>query len=178
MRYLTVVEIKEALERLGQLAQEKDLRVELLIIGGAAMALAYQTRLSTRDVDAIALAPDTATVRQLADVVATERGWETDWLNDGAKGYLVGVSDGPIIFQAAGIVARRPAVTQLLALKLSAWRDEVDIGDARRLLQELDLNQTPEQIWEHIKPYLVPGRELKARYALGDLWEAVHGDAK
>jgi hypothetical protein len=54
-----------------------------------------------------------------------------------AQGYLVGISDGPIVFQASGIEARAPSMEQLLAMKLSAWRDDIDIADARRLLQEV-----------------------------------------
>jgi hypothetical protein len=30
-------------------------------------------------------------------------------------------------------------------------------------------------VWQAIEAFLVPGRELKARYAFEDLWESVHG---
>ena len=80
---------------------------------------------------------------------------------------------GPVIFSAPGIVVKSPAVTQLLAMKLSAWRDDVDIEDARRLLQELTGKQ--EKVWEQVEPYLVPGDELKAQYAFLDLWESTYG---
>ena len=62
---------------------------------------------------------------------------------------------------------------QLLAMKLSAWRDDVDIDDARLLLTKLVGDR--EQVWSQIEPHLVPGRELKAQYAFADLWEAAHG---
>ncbi len=88
---------------------------------------------------------------------------------------MVGVSEGPIIFSAVGIVVRRPGFPQLLAMKLSAWRDELDISDARRILGELSGSR--EEIWQTVSPYLLPGRELKARYAFEDLWEATHGEA-
>ena len=55
-------------------------------------------------------------------------------------------------------------------MKLSAWRDDVDIEDARRLLQALQGDQ--EQIWAAVEPYLFPGTELKAKYAFLDLWGA------
>jgi hypothetical protein len=67
-----------------------------------------------------------------------------------------------------------PSVSQLLAMKLSAWRDDVDINDARRLLETLGGNQ--QQVWESIQPYLVRGAELKAEYAFLDLWEAIYGE--
>lgn len=72
-----------------------------------------------------------------------------------------------------GIVIKSPAIAQLLAMKLSAWRDDVDIEDARRLLQALAGEQ--QQVWAAIELYLVPGTELKARYAFLDLWEDTHG---
>ena len=60
-------------------------------------------------------------------------------------------------------------------MKLSAWRDDVDIADARRLLTEIASSGSREEIWSLIEPYLVPGEQLKARYAFEDLWETVYG---
>jgi len=175
MATITRREIVEALERLGQLAVARGIKVELALVGGALMVLVYDARESTRDVDAIILAPrEAGMVRELAHVVADERGWPEDWLNDGAKGFLIGLSPGPIVFSAPGIEARSPATGQLLAMKLSAWRDDVDIADARRLLEEMSGSR--EEIWQAVEPYLVPGDELKAQYAFEDLWEARYGD--
>jgi hypothetical protein len=103
-----------------------------------------------------------------------------DWLNDGAKAYLHGFKDGGIVYSAPGIIVRRPATEQLLAMKLSAWRDDVDINDSRKLLQTLMMNSDEredmhEHIWQAVEHYLVPGNELKAQYAFEDLWETLHG---
>lgn len=173
MALLSQEEIVEALTRLGALAQERGNQIELLAVGGAVMVLAYGARPATHDVDVLILPPEEAAVtRSLARQVAQELGWADDWLNDGAKGYLVGVSQGPIIFSAPGIVMRRPHVAQLLAMKLSAWRDDVDIEDARRLLREMAGVQ--DEIWQAVEPFLVPGQQLKAHYAFLDLWETIH----
>lgn len=51
----------------------------------------------------------------------------------------------------------------------------VDIEDARLLLSKLV--GTRDETWRQIEPRLVPGRELKAQDAFGDLWEAAHGSA-
>jgi len=116
-------------------------------------------------------------VRKLAAQLAAERGWPEDWLNDAAKGYLVGVSKGEVLISVPGLTARAPAVAQLLAMKLSAWRDDVDIADARRLLRELAVSSLDrEALWQSVEPYLVPGDELTAQYAFQDLWEALYGD--
>ncbi len=89
-------EIIEALERLGQLAEARGTKIKLALVGGALMVLLYEARESTRDVDAIILAPrDAKTVRELAKIVADERGWPDDWLNDGAKGFLIGLRSRP-----------------------------------------------------------------------------------
>lgn len=175
MATITRHEIAEALERLGQLAQQLGTRIELALVGGALMVLIYEARESTRDVDAIILAPsDAKIVRELVRIVADEHGWPHDWLNDGAKGFLRGLSDGPVVFTGPGIEVRRPATEQLLAMKLSAWRDDVDIADARCLLQ--NMSGSRDEIWESVEPYLTPGNEMKAQYALADLWETLYGE--
>jgi predicted nucleotidyltransferase len=169
-------EIRDGLRRLGELAEARGFHIRLTLVGGAVMVLGYQARQSTRDVDAVIVAPKEARlVRALAKQVAEERNWPEDWLNDGAKGYLVGISDGPVLFHAPGIEARAPSLEQLLAMKLSAWRDDLDISDARRLLQEIKSGRRKEEIWQSLEPYLVPGDELTAQYAFLDLWESLHG---
>ena len=111
------------------------------------------------------------------EAIADERNWPEDWLNDGAKGYLVGLSEGPVLFSGPGIKVNAPSLPQLLAMKLSAWRDDVDIADARRLLQEIAKGPTQDEIWIQVEPYLIPGDELTAQYAFWDLWENLHGTA-
>ncbi len=167
-------QIIELLERLGSLATERNEKIELLLIGGAVMVLVYEQRLSTRDVDAVFLSPaETANVRELIKQVAAEKNVPEDWLNDAAKGYVVVLGQSSVIFSAPGITVKMPTIAQMLAMKLCAWRDDVDIEDARRLLLELAGDR--EQIWQAIEPYLVPGNELKAQYAFLDLWETTHG---
>jgi hypothetical protein len=147
---------------------------EIIVGGGAALVLLYDAREATKDVDAFFLrSPDLPGVRAAARRVADSLGLPEDWLNEGAKGYLQGFSSGEILFQSLSLTVRAVAPQQLLAMKLSAWRDDVDIADARLLLSKLtgDL----DQVWTSVEPHLVPGRELKARYAFEDLWELDRG---
>ena len=174
MATFTRKEIAEGIQRLGLLAVESGINIELVLIGGALMVLRFRARESTRDVDVVILAPgDAQKVRELARRVAEEYGWPEDWLNDGAKGYLIGLSSGPVVLSAPGIEVRSPDTAQLLAMKLSAWRDDVDIADASRLLDEIKGNR--DEIWQEVEPYLIPGNELKAQYAYADLWEHQRG---
>jgi predicted nucleotidyltransferase len=86
-------EIQDGLRRLGELAQSQGIHVRLALVGGAAMVLGYGARQSTRDVDAVILSPAEAKlVRNLVKKIAAERDWPEDWLNDGAKGYMVGIT--------------------------------------------------------------------------------------
>jgi hypothetical protein len=175
MALLSRGEIEAGLTRLGELADERGIRIELLAVGGAALVLGFNARESTHDVDALIVAPREAEmVRRLVEIVASERDWPEDWLNDGAKGYLHGMSFGPTVLQSRGIIVRIPSLMQLLAMKLCAWRGERDIADAITLLHQID--GTHDDIWSAVKKYLVPGRELKARYAFEDLWESEYGE--
>lgn len=176
MALLSRQEIVAAFARLGQLAAAQGYTLRLVLLGGAAMVLGYDARQSTQDVDALFLPPPEASVvRAWAVIIAQENGWPEDWLNDAAKAYLTAVSDGPVLFEAPGIVVRQTAVEQLLGMKLCAWRDDVDIADASRLLAVLTESCDRAEVWRRIEPYLVPGRELKAQFAFDDLWESLYG---
>ena len=121
MALLNQQDIITAFARLGQLAAADGLTLHLIVVGGAAMVLGYRARESTHDIDALFLPPPEArVVRTWAAAIAQEFNWPEDWLNDAAKGYLIGLSQGPILLEAPGIQVRQPAAEQLLAMKLCA----------------------------------------------------------
>ncbi|MBM3145620.1 MAG: hypothetical protein FJ010_11765 [Chloroflexi bacterium] len=60
-------------------------------------------------------------------------------------------------------------------MKLSAWRDDVDISDARCLLEEVGCGRKRDEVWQNIEPFLVKGDELTEQYAFWDLWESLYG---
>lgn len=118
-------------------------------------------------------APET---RRWAQTVADDLGLPSNWLNDGAKGYLTVESAGPVLHRSAGIVVRTVALAHLLALKLMAWRDDVDFRDALTILQALQKEpgidcSSPGKLLELVDPYWVPTQRMKASYALEELWE-------
>lgn len=174
MDRLSKAQILEALAALAQELERRGSSAQLLVVGGAAVVLLYGARDSTKDVDAISLRPsEQALVRSAAEAVAPALGLPEDWLNDGAKGYLHGIAPGEVLFAQPGLVVQAAAPAQLLAMKLTAWRDDLDIDDARLLLSQLQGER--DEVWEQIEPFLVPGRELKAQYAFADLWETERG---
>jgi hypothetical protein len=176
MERLTKAGIRRALEALAAALPVGDTPRELWVVGGAAMVLLYGARETTKDVDAFTLnAATSSELRAAAASVASQIGLPEDWLNDGAKGYLVGLAPGELLFGAPSLEVRSVAAPQLLAMKLCAWRDDLDVADARLLLSRTPGDRS--SVWRLVEGHLVPGRELKARYAFDDLWEADRGPA-
>ena len=174
-RFLTRDQIEQALRRLGEIAVSESQTIEILIVGGAAMMLGYNARPATRDVDGVFFEPPPASViRRWIEQVASSTDLPDDWLNDAAKGFLVGLSRGRKVFSAPGIDVWQPLPEQLLSMKLSAWRDSRDIGDARTLFGDLTKSFNRSEIWSRMEPFLVPGCELKCQLAFNDLWDE-HG---
>jgi hypothetical protein len=109
---------------------------QLFVVGGAAMALAYEQGRLTRDVDALFVpAPE---VRRAAEAIGTDRGLEPDWLNDAAKGFLPGQDEHPTtVFESESLLVQVASPEYLLAMKLHASRDERDLDDAATLFVRL-----------------------------------------
>ncbi len=166
----------QALTRLGALAADQGHTLTLIVVGGAALVLRYQARLSTQDVDAFFVTPpERRETRAWATVVARELGLPADWLNDGAKGFMQGMSYGPLLLDAPGIKVYQISAEQLLAMKLSAWRSQQDIDDATTVLVDLVAQyRTKDDLWIAVAPYTTA---LKAQYAFEELWERLYGNS-
>jgi len=114
---------------------------EVCIVGGAAMILAFGSRESTRDIDALVMAP--ASVRTAAAQVAETNGLSPNWLNDGAKGFASSQSmetKEVLTFSHLRVVA--PPAPYILAMKCLAARvglDEHDKEDTKFLIQHIGL---------------------------------------
>ncbi len=107
------------------------------------MVLAFGNRASTRDIDALVIAP--ATVRAAAARVAEAHGLPANWLN-GAKGFASGA---PIevkeLLQFSNLRIVAPPPAYILAMKCIAARvglDEHDKEDALFLIRLLGLRET------------------------------------
>lgn len=85
-------EIVTALTAVGRRLDGKGLVGDMYVVGGAAIALAFSERRSTRDIDAV-FEPKMAIYEAAADVGA-ELGLPVGWLNDAVKGFLIG--DDPL----------------------------------------------------------------------------------
>jgi hypothetical protein len=140
---LTKRRITRALRRLGELAHDRKLTLEVSLYGGAVFALVYGSRDATKDVDA--LVQPSAVARELAAIVAREQDLPEDWLNDQVRQFLApreqkrripGGEFGP------GLRVSVPTAAYLLALKLRACRAALpgyagDEDDIRFLLGKI-----------------------------------------
>ena len=170
---LTANDIVRAFDALGHELSRRGEHAQIAIAGGAALVLLFNARESTKDVDAYIVTPTASVVRDAVAVVATTLELPSDWLNDAAKGYFVGLSLGAPLYESASLTVRSVTTAQLLAMKLAAWRDAVDRADAQLLLASME--GTREQIWELVCRYVPPHDLQKASYAFEDVWEAIHG---
>lgn len=170
---LSAEDIRQAFAALGEELQTRGAHAELVIVGGAALVLLFRARESTKDVDAYFVRPEASVVREAAEVAAERLALPRDWLNDGAKGYLMGITTGEVLFESPALTVRAASMEQLLAMKLAAWRDAIDRNDAKLLLAHL--RGSAEDIWVTVKPFVPPHLFDKASYAFDDLWETLHG---
>ncbi len=132
---------KEIIDALTSLAAELDSRgavAEMYVVGGAAIALAFDERRATRDIDAV-FEPKNV-VYEAAAVVAGQLGLPGGWLNDAVKGFLE--SDDPAaapVLDLPGLRVLAASPETLLSLKVLAHRVGEDEEDVRLLASQLGL---------------------------------------
>jgi hypothetical protein len=107
--------------------ESRGVRAEIFMVGGAAMTLAYDTRRTTRDVDAVFEPKDA--VQAAARSVSARHNVAADWLNDAVKGFLHGPDNqSRPVLDTPGLRVDVASPRYLLAMKLLSARDE-DVED-------------------------------------------------
>ena len=125
-------EILRALRALGAELESRGITADLYVVGGAAIALAYDDRRSTRDIDAIFVPKSevydaAARVRDTLDL-------PEGWLNDAVKGFLLGPDPFPTeVLELPGLRCEVASPEMVLVLKCLAHRVGEDDDDVRLL---------------------------------------------
>lgn len=122
------------LDELSLEAEARGVRVELFLVGGAAMTLAYDSERSTADLDAVFV--PTSEVRAIAETVAAnhpELGLDPTWPNDGVKGFLPGEDPNAVVFYDRPHLSVSIASARYLFILKAIAAREVDDGDLRTL---------------------------------------------
>ncbi len=154
MTFLGRNELLNAFELLDDELGRMGVEADLFVVGGAAMAVAYDARRATTDVDAV-FAPSKE-VRTAALRVAEVLGLEEDWLNDGVKGYIPGVDAEQVgVYEGTNLHVAAASPKFLLAMKLMASRAERD-GDDIKTLYKICGFTTAEQGLKVLEAFYPP----------------------
>ena len=137
--------LHQAFELLAEQCAKRGVVGEVHVFGGAAMVLAFHSRLATRDVDAI-FAPDTE-VLEAAWVVAKKLGLPKSWLNNQASSYMSGrAGRGTPVFDRPSLRVSVTPPEHLLAMKVRAARALRDADDIEVLLGHLKISKYSEVV--------------------------------
>jgi hypothetical protein len=137
--------LHQAFELLAEQCAKRGVVGEVHVFGGAAMVLAFHSRLATRDVDAI-FAPDTE-VLEAAWVVAKKLGLPKSWLNNQASSYMSGKAGrGTPVFDRPSLRVSVTPPEHLLAMKVRAARALRDADDIEVLLGHLKISKYSEVV--------------------------------
>jgi len=154
-------------EELGRIG----IRGEIFVVGGAAMALAYDTRRSTVDVDAV-FAPSSE-VRIAARRVADELDLEPEWLNDAAKAFFPGEDPERIgVYEGSSLSVAAASPRFLLTMKLLAARVERDTEDIRILYRMCGLETAEDGMDLVEQAYPEATISPRTQYLLQELFPA------
>jgi predicted nucleotidyltransferase len=153
------VRITQALRRLGALAREEGVTLEVSLYGGAVFTLVYGSRDATKDVDA--LVRPAAVAQKLAKKVAAELNLPEDWLNDNVKQFLAEKESKRELAGdefGEGLQISVPTAQYLLAMKLRACRPPLpgyvgDYADIRFLVTKMNLKSVEAAEAVHDKFY-------------------------
>ena len=152
--------IEQIFRSLGERLARRGVVADLYVFGGAAMAVAYDSRRTTRDIDAL-FVPH-GIVLEEARAVAQEFDLPAWWLNDQASVYVSRDKDNGArtVFSHPGLRVQAASPQQLLAMKvLSARRRDVD--DITLLVEHLGLTDPAEVLALCAKVF--PGEPLPGR---------------
>ena len=163
--------IEAAFRRLGERLARRGVVADIYIIGGAAMALAYDARRATRDIDAV-FRPH-GVVLEEARAVGEELGLPQWWLNEQASVYVAPGGDDRAarVFDHPGLRVSAASPRHLLAMKVLAARRR-DVDDIRVLVDHLGLT-TADDVFA-ICAEVFPAEEVppRARLVIEDVFTA------
>ncbi len=153
-------EVEQGLARLGEMANEDGVTIDLAIYGGSALALRWEFRLTTRGVDIMVMG-DANYVHQAAARIAEEKGWPVDWVNDAVKGFASPQGHHDLyreyLHDKGGMRVFVPRASYLLAMKCMAMRmDEPDghndVDDIKSLITEVGIGKKSE-LYDLVESY-------------------------
>jgi predicted nucleotidyltransferase len=161
--------IEDAFRRLGERLADRGVVADVYVFGGAAMALEYDSRRATRDIDAI-FEPH-GVVLEEARRVARTLGLPDWWLNEQASAYVAPGGDPSArrVFDHPGLRVSAASPEHLLAMKVVAARRR-DAEDILVLVRHLGIGSAGDVL--AVCERVLPGEPVpdRARLILEDLF--------
>lgn len=144
-REFTAGEMRELLCDLDAELQRIGKAASIFVVGGAAMALAYNTERASADIDATFEPRDV--VLDAAAVVARRRNLDKNWLSDGVRGYMPPEPDDHARSERIGpaLAVEIASPEYVLAMKaMTTRKSDGDLADAVHLCRMLGISDEAE----------------------------------
>ena len=177
---LDAAKMERAFTRLGEMALDAGRVVDMAVYGGSALAVAYDLRATTKDVDAV-FEKDRDFVRKAVEAVAAEMDLPSDWLNDAVKGYVSPNESGNMVKfgsfpseERAGLRIFVPAPEYFFAMKcidIRTGTSSKDVEDVKNLALVCKIKDANEAM--NIVESFYPNRPIptKTSVAIQEIFE-------
>jgi hypothetical protein len=153
----------DAFDHIGCAAIEAGTKLQIVVYGGSALMLASNFRFATEDVDIADIGGDWPRwLTDIVTVIAREKGWPEDWLNDAVAFHLSPLAQlqrdhlpfgtFPRRSDAVGLTVFIPTARYLLAMKLKSLRisdfekGAADMADTAHLLHVVGITEVEQAI--------------------------------
>ncbi len=156
---MTAEEITQYLTELNDELRLVDIKGEVSLYGGAVMVLAFNTRIATKDIDAVF--EPVREIRNASHRIAERHDLNLDWLNLAVKMFVV-KHKRELLFELSNLRVTVPEPDYLLAMKVLALRPGTeDESDAKFLIDRLQL-MSADDVLKIVADYY-PNKEIKTR---------------
>jgi hypothetical protein len=161
-------QIEDLLKELGKRLLDRGTRGTIYVAGGAAIALEFEERRVTADIDAV-FAPAEA-IHEEAEAIAKEHNLPNEWLSDRVRAFMPpGRDEHARTFTVPGLSVTIASPRYLLAMKMASGRPQ-DLHDMILIFRELGITTAEKaaDIAEQVhgpESVLLPQRDELILYA-------------
>lgn len=145
-----LIEVNEKLKERGKFG-------EIIIAGGATLALVFNARNTTKDIDA--LFRPSQEMREIINEIANENDLDSDWLNDGVKGFFTEKMRADLYKEYSNLSVYTVNAESMLALKLTSARfDSKDMADSIVLMKHIGI-KSEDELFNIIEKYTTKNQQ-------------------
>ena len=173
---ITKERLTKALNRLNELLQDRNEKIELVVVGGAISVLFFENRYGTKDVDTVYPTGKEKLMVELIKKVSIEQNLPNDWMNSSVEFFGVQTKSKIIIFEKDNLILFAAEWEEMLGMKLcGAFRGNKDIDDAMEILKQIG-NKNKHKTLEKVVKYKnftpqIPDDTIEKRFNL--IWNKV-----